>query len=146
MAGNVHATGVVLGDRGVMILGPSGAGKSTLALALLARFRRDGRHAALIGDDQLFLSARGGRLIASAPASIEGLIELRGAGPILITHGREAVIDLLVRMIPEEQVVRMPEARGETLLGVMMPVVEVPQRNADWALSLVLSSINSPII
>lgn len=146
MADNIHATGVVLGDRGVLILGASGAGKSTLALALLTRFRQDGRHAALIGDDQLFLAARSGRLVATAPAAIEGLIELRGAGPVPVAHRRQAVIDRIVRLVPEDQMERLPEAARETLLGVTVPVVEVPQRNAGWALSLVLSSVGSPII
>ena len=34
---NVHATGLVLGDIGVVLRGPSGAGKSLLALQLLDR-------------------------------------------------------------------------------------------------------------
>ena len=146
MADNIHATGVVLGDRGVLILGASGAGKSTLALALLTRFRQDGRYAALIGDDQLFLGVRGGRLVATAPATIEGLIEIRGAGPVRIAHRRQAVIDRIARLVPEDQVERLPEPGREMILGVTVPVVEVPQRNAGWALSLVLTSIYSPTI
>ena len=35
----LHATAVVYGEHGVLILGPSGSGKSALALALLAKAR-----------------------------------------------------------------------------------------------------------
>ena len=39
MAGDsgLHATAVIDGESGVLILGPSGSGKSALALALMAR-------------------------------------------------------------------------------------------------------------
>ena len=49
----MHATAVIYGDYGVLILGPSGSGKSALALALLARARSAGLFAALIGDDRV---------------------------------------------------------------------------------------------
>ncbi|RWH23488.1 MAG: HPr kinase/phosphorylase, partial [Mesorhizobium sp.] len=32
---NIHATAILIGDRGVLITGPSGAGKTTLALTLI---------------------------------------------------------------------------------------------------------------
>ena len=38
----IHATAVVYGEHGVLIVGPSGAGKSALALALIAHARRCG--------------------------------------------------------------------------------------------------------
>ncbi len=37
---SLHATAVIYGESGVLILGPSGSGKSALALALMARARR----------------------------------------------------------------------------------------------------------
>ena len=39
----LHATAVIHGESGVLILGPSGSGKSALALALMARAQRSGR-------------------------------------------------------------------------------------------------------
>ena len=40
---SLHATAVVHGESGVLILGPSGSGKSALALALMARASARGR-------------------------------------------------------------------------------------------------------
>jgi hypothetical protein len=65
---------------GVLLLGPSGAGKSSLALAVIdsCPFRRS----AMIADDAVIVSvAENGRLAARAPATIRGLIEVRGFGP-----------------------------------------------------------------
>ena len=45
----LHATAVVHGESGVLILGPTGSGKSALALALLARARSAGEFGALVG-------------------------------------------------------------------------------------------------
>lgn len=66
---------------GVLLFGPSGAGKSSLALAAIdsCPFRRS----ALIADDAVIVSVAGnGRLAARAPATIRGLIEVRGVGPV----------------------------------------------------------------
>ncbi len=57
---NLHAAGVAIGDKGLLLPGTSGSGKSTLALALA--------HAgfAYLGDDMLFLSrgTKGPRALA----------------------------------------------------------------------------------
>jgi hypothetical protein len=57
---SVHAAGVAIGDRGVLIPGSSGSGKSTLALALA----REGF--GVLGDDMLFLKGDGADLQALA--------------------------------------------------------------------------------
>lgn len=71
---NIHATCVALNGKGALITGASGSGKSALALELMAL------GAVLVSDDRTDLHAEGTRLIASAPASISGLIEVRGMG------------------------------------------------------------------
>lgn len=68
------ASAVAIGDVALAIEGPPGSGKSSLVLALIDR------GAKLIGDDGVTLTRTGDRLIASPPANIEGLIELRGVG------------------------------------------------------------------
>jgi serine kinase of HPr protein (carbohydrate metabolism regulator) len=93
----IHASAVVVGDRGVLVRGASGAGKSSLALALVAAF---GARAVLVADDRVALSAAGGRLVATAPAAIAGAMEVRGLGIIAAPHLSPAVIDLVVDLVP----------------------------------------------
>ena len=104
---NIHATALVLGDRGVLITGPSGSGKTTLALTLIERCAAQQRFARLVGDDQLFVAARGGRLVASVPDTIAGLAEVHGLGPRPLPALANAVIDLVVRLVPERDAPRL---------------------------------------
>lgn len=127
---NLHATAVVLGDRGVLITGPSGSGKTTLALALI---ESEAGHAALVSDDQCLLEGCHGRLIARAPDSISGLVEVRGLGPAPIDARREAVIDLVVELTPPDQAERMPAAQTRDVQGVALPLLVLPQRHAPGA-------------
>ena len=55
----LHATAVIHGESGVLILGPSGSGKSALALALMARASGEGAFGALIGDDRIYVRESG---------------------------------------------------------------------------------------
>ncbi|RUX64203.1 HPr kinase/phosphorylase, partial [Mesorhizobium sp. M7A.F.Ca.US.014.04.1.1] len=60
---NIHATMVLIGERGILITGASGSGKTALALALIDHCRQRGSFARLVGDDQLFVGAHAGRLL-----------------------------------------------------------------------------------
>jgi serine kinase of HPr protein (carbohydrate metabolism regulator) len=117
MSETVHATAVLVGTLGVLIRGASGAGKSRLALALIERGGR------LVADDRVHLSACHGRLVATAPAAISGRLELRGRGIITVPHERSVVIRLVVDMVEESGVERLPEEQelSTTLLGIMLP-------------------------
>jgi HPr kinase/phosphorylase len=92
----IHATAIVVGEAGILILGPSGSGKSALALALLARARDAGLFAALIGDDRVWLRAVDGRLLAAGAAHMAGLIERRGVGILTVAWQPEAVVRLAI--------------------------------------------------
>ena len=63
---NVHATGLVLGDIGVVLRGPSGAGKSLLALELLDRQTMLGEDGFLVSDDRIDLMLEQGSIIMHA--------------------------------------------------------------------------------
>lgn len=125
---NIHATGLLLGDHGVVILGPSGSGKSLLALDLLGRWAKRGEAALLVADDRLDLEVRGERLFMHAPATIAGLIELRGRGIVRRSYVGEAPVHLIVELV--ETLERMPEEvefRG-AIAGVSLPRCPVPRR------------------
>ena len=70
----VHASTVASDGRAVLISGPSGSGKSDLALRLLDR------GFTLVSDDQTIVRRDGDRLVASAPPTIKGKLEIRGIG------------------------------------------------------------------
>lgn len=112
----VHASVVATGGRGLLILGPSGSGKSTLALALV------GRGAGLVADDQVCVVRRGGALIASAPASLAGMIEARGIGLLRIPFVAEVPVVLAVDM-NVAPAARMPQRRTITYLGVEVELI-----------------------
>ena len=111
MSVNIHATcirvgraGRVLGapaNAGVLILGKSGAGKSDLALRLIAL------GATLVADDRTDLAVSRGRLVASAPKTIAGLLEVHGVGIAKMPHSPRAPISLVVELT--RKVARLPE-------------------------------------
>lgn len=118
---SVHATCVVIGEAGVLIRGPSGSGKSSLAAALLDHGAARGLFARLVADDRVRLEAGHGRLIASAPEAIAGLIERRGLGVTPAPHLPRALVRLVVDI--EDAPERMPEPAGRIaeLLGLGLP-------------------------
>ena len=71
---NLHASCVASDGHAVLISGPSGSGKSDLALRLLDR------GFTLVSDDRTIVRKDGSRLIASAPDTIKGKLEIRGVG------------------------------------------------------------------
>jgi hypothetical protein len=87
----IHGTCVVLQAKGVLLLGASGAGKSDLALRLI----HDG--ATLVADDRVVLGLKAGKITASAPTTIAGLIEVRGLG-IVKLPARAANLALVVQL------------------------------------------------
>jgi HPr kinase/phosphorylase len=125
----IHASGVVIGEAGIVIRGASGAGKSSLALALLAAAEQAAHFGALIGDDRLHLFAHHGRLIARGHPAIRGQIERRGQGIFEIGAEPGAVVHLVVDILLPEQMLRYPEGDNGyvTLCGIELPVVTLPK-------------------
>lgn len=98
----LHATAAHWPRAGgcALLLGPSGAGKSDLALRLLDRGWL------LVADDRVALDVVDGRLRATCPPAIAGLLEARGLGPVPVPHIRASVVLLAVTLAPPE---RLPE-------------------------------------
>jgi len=122
----VHASCVLVGNRAVLIRGPAGAGKSSLALSLLDAAGTRIAFARLVADDRVQLAAVHRRLLASAPASIAGLLEVRGLGIRRIPYEPEAVVDLVVDLAANDAD-RLPAASATrtTVLGVDLPRLPV---------------------
>lgn len=106
----IHASTIAIDGRAVMLLGPSGAGKSDLALRLIDR------GAVLVSDDYTQLAQSGALLIARAPSTIAGKIEVRGLGIIALPHVNDVAVALAVYLRPA--VDRMPERQTERFLDI----------------------------
>lgn len=141
---NLHATVVIVGDRGILIRGPSGSGKTTLALALIAMARSAGRFARLVADDQAFVSAGGGRLLCHAPLPIAGLVEVYGRVPQPISHEPAAVIDLVVDLVDTAAAPRFAEASRVEVGGLRLPILTLAGHNANGALAALASHLALP--
>ena len=122
----VHATTVALGSNAALLRGPSGAGKSDLALRFLADEGRwpsasDGRR--LVADDQTQLTSQAGRLIASAPQQIAGLLEVRGLGIVPIEDAIVTEVCVVIDLVAPTDIERMPDQDATVaLLGIKLPL------------------------
>jgi len=115
---NLHSSTVALDGRAVLISGPSGSGKSDLALRMLDR------GFTLVSDDRTILRRLGGKLIASAPDSIKGKLEVRGVGIVEMKTVANVPVALVVELTSE--IPRMPDDDQERLiLGAGIPLINV---------------------
>ena len=129
----LHATAVIHGESGVLILGPSGSGKSALALALMARASGAGAFCALIGDDRVFVRKAHGRLIAWGAGNMAGVIERRMAGLIQVRHEPAAIVRLAVELCERgRRWPRMPDDEDSLTIGE----VGLPRLALDSALGV----------
>ncbi|MVT00192.1 HPr kinase/phosphorylase [Devosia marina] len=124
---NVHGTGLVLGELGVLLRGPSGAGKSVLSMALLDRWEGRGQPAFLVADDRVDIADEGSRLVMLAPPQLAGLIELRGRGIVSRPHREWAQLHLVVDLVPELTRMVEEEDLQTEMFGHTLPRAPVPQ-------------------
>ncbi|MDX5366735.1 MAG: aldolase [Alphaproteobacteria bacterium] len=119
----IHGTCVALGARALLLRGPSGAGKSDLAFRLV---REDpGGETRLVADDQVAIREAGAVLLASAPAALAGLVELRGLGLVALPSAGETPLALIADLVARVSVPRIAEPRYETILGISLPVISL---------------------
>jgi serine kinase of HPr protein (carbohydrate metabolism regulator) len=140
---NIHGTALLAGDRGLLIVGSSGTGKTTLALALIEHFSLHGTFSRLVGDDQLFVEGRSGRLVAHAPPTIAGLVEIPGLGPGPAAHEPAAVIDLCIRLVQTADVERFQDPAREDIAGCGVPAIAMAGRNVVAALPAVVAGLKN---
>ena len=112
----LHGTCVAWPEGAVLIRGESGSGKSDLALRLLDL----GAH--LVADDQVLLDASEGRLTARPPETLAGLLEVRGIGILAVGHQPQAALKLVIDLVQEDRVERMPEPQTTSLEGIELPL------------------------
>jgi serine kinase of HPr protein (carbohydrate metabolism regulator) len=131
-AETVHASSVAFEGRAVLITGPSGAGKSDLTLRLVDR------GFTLVSDDQTIVKRDGSRLLASAPATIAGKLEIRGIGIIDMEAVAGVPVALLVELTSD--IPRLPDdSRERPILGVPLPLITIDAMSASAASKVALA-------
>ena len=126
----MHATAVAIEGTAILLRGPSGAGKSDLALRLINEGAR------LVADDQAELRRTEDQIVVSAPATIAGLIEVRGIGIVQVVPVAMAPLALLVDLVPSAEIERLPKARFEEILGLPVPLIALAPFEASAAAKL----------
>lgn len=123
---NLHASTVARNGRAVVIAGVSGAGKSDLALRLIDQ------GFILVSDDRTLVRRDGEKLVASAPLTIRGKLEIRGIGIVDLPSIDGVPVALTVDL--SSRLERLPEEGQErTILGVSIPLVRVDATTASAA-------------
>ncbi|KZL20470.1 HPr kinase/phosphorylase [Pseudovibrio axinellae] len=136
----VHATCLVVGTKGILIRGPSGTGKTALALELLQRAQANGRYAALVADDRVFIAEKNGRLVATCPDTIRGRAELRGYGVIEVPSVETAVVHLVLDLESRDQIDRLPDEQALTCEICVVKLIRQPVPKDDHLAALRLAN------
>lgn len=122
------ATGIYFNGCGILIVGKSGSGKSSLALAFLDQ------GASLISDDVTHLILQEGKVIARAPLSIQGALEVRQIGILRVDQQVQNIPIQMVVELTEQEIERYPlELKTYSLLGVNVPLFQF--RKFEFALT-----------
>ncbi|MGE0629461.1 MAG: HPr kinase/phosphorylase [Hyphomicrobiaceae bacterium] len=146
MAELIHATAISVAGRAVLIRGPSGFGKSDLALRCLAVTRPPfaSEPPQLVADDQVMAEVAEGGVQLRPPASIAGLIEVRGWGVIRIGSVAQARLELVADLVDPGETERLPDPAFSVLVcGVEFPALRIApfEASAPHKLLLALETI-----
>ena len=116
-----HATCIAIGNHGVLLTGTPGSGKSDLALRLIDA------GAQLVADDQVELHRVGEALVATAPAPIAGMVEVRHVGLLHMPHRNTVPVTLYVSLVSlTEKLKRLPDLEPFTLLDCAIRQLRLP--------------------
>ena len=125
----LHGTCVSVGGAGVLILGEPGSGKSALALRLIDEpgYGISGilLRSELVADDQVIVTRDQDRLMASAPATLRGKLEIRGLGIVTLAIPLSVSLTLVVKLQDHSAIERLPDPATFNILGVALPLVEM---------------------
>lgn len=135
----VHANGLIIGTLGLLVRGDTGSGKSVLTDFLLETARARGHLGLLVADDYVHLKNANGRLLAQAPDTIVGKMEVRGFGLVGAAFAQVARIDLVIDLTPGERLERLPDLplANACLEAVQVPLLLCPQNEPALSIRLI---------
>lgn len=132
----LHGTCVDIRGSGVLICGKSGVGKSSLALELIDR------GAILISDDQTHLSLEGEELVLQSPASLQGIMEVRGVGLCSFPFQNKSSLRLSIEIGEKEEIERLPEPLFTEYYGMTVPLLKLNKHDPLGAIKVELKLHN----
>ncbi len=125
----IYASCAARDGAGVIVTGPAGSGKSDLVLRLLDR------GFVLVADDRVDILDG----IARAPASLAGLIEVRGLGVLRLPYAAEARLALAVDLAAPRE--RLPAPTRHPTLGVPAIALDPALPSAAQRVALALDCV-----
>lgn len=143
-----HCCVLDAGGFGVLIKGASGSGKTSLMLGLIDRLNQivftPGNNmleqkAVMVADDQALLSRHGDTLVAWVPKTLAGLVELYGFGIVKRPYLAQTQIGLIVQLVTDSEIDRMPAAKSHGLHGVQLPLIKVPARHEAQSVRIIIA-------
>ncbi len=124
---HLHATCVSISGTGLLIRGAPGTGKSDLALRLIDM------GAELVSDDYCEIEIENGQLMAAAPATIAGKLEIRGFGIVKLPHLQKVAIGLIVDLHKGSEIDRLPETTTTVIENMALPLLKLDPFTASAA-------------
>jgi serine kinase of HPr protein (carbohydrate metabolism regulator) len=95
---------------------------------------------ALVADDQVELARDGSRVLAAAPHSIRGKLEVRGVGIVGVKAIPECELVLVVDLVGPEEVERLPTLDLKAhLVGIDLPLVRLTPFESSAPIKLALA-------
>ena len=135
----VHATAVAIDGNGILLRGPSGCGKSDLALRLMDA------GGVLVSDDRVEISVLDESIVARAPKTIAGKLEVRGFGIVQVSYLSEVRITLIADLVNNQKIERLPENHTVVVLGQIVRTILLNPFESSAVAKLKIASTFDPI-
>lgn len=130
----IHANCLSLGEKGILLIGSSGCGKSALTLSLIERAQWAKKSSILVSDDYTEIAKKNGKLYAKPPETLEGGIEIRGAGLYTMPFKKDVIIDFVVAL--GEDFERFPSGKIINYCNIELPLYNLPGLNIANAVTI----------
>lgn len=118
---NIYASCLAYDKKGLLLIGKSGSGKSDICLRMIMQ-----KGAVLVADDRVDLTISGNNLVAQAPSTIAGLLEVRGIGLIKFPYQKQVVVKLAIELVDDyAKIERMPDDDFIELVGLKIPKIKL---------------------